>query len=107
MGLSNCVAAGTAIYYDAEGRKFFQWEHAWVRVGKEVIDGNVDSIYENPMVPETIDIPPYWGPISETPADRKLRENRNRTVPPDSDVSAIWWPELREWLKNNIDFYRE
>lgn len=90
MGLSSRVAAGTAIYYDAEGRKLFQWKHAWVRVGKEVIDSNVNSIYENPMVPETVDIPPYWGQISETTADRKLRENSNCTVPPDSDVSEIW-----------------
>ncbi len=101
MGLSSRVAVGTAIYYDAKGRELFKWGHAWVRVGKEVIDGNVDSLCENPMVPETVDIPPYWGPIAETPVDRKLRENCGCPVPPDSDVSEIWWPELREWLKNN------
>lgn len=61
MGMSSRVAVGTAIYYDAKGRKLFQWEHAWVRVGKEVIDGNVDSLYENPMVPEEVDISPVLG----------------------------------------------
>lgn len=103
MGLSSRVAVGTAIYYDAKGSKLFKWEHAWVRVSKEVIDGNVDSLYENPMVPEAVDISPYWGPITETPADRKLRENCNRVVPPDSDVLEIWWPKLREWLKKNYE----
>lgn len=47
--------------------------------------------------------PPYWGPIKETPGDRKLRENHNCTVSADSDVSEIWWPELLEWLKNNYE----
>ena len=103
MGMSSRVAVGTAIYYDAEGRKLFQWEHVWVLVGKEVIDGNVDSLYENPKVPKVVDIDPYWGPVTETPADRELSENCNCIVPPDSDVSEIWWPELREWLKNNYE----
>ena len=98
MGLSSRVAVGTAIYNNTKGRELFKWKHAWVRVGEEVIDGNVDSLYENPMVPETVDISPYWGPITETPADRILRENHNRIVSPDSDVSEIWWLELREWL---------
>lgn len=104
MGLSSRVAVGTAIYYNAKGRELFKWKkHAWVRVGKEVIDGNVDSLYENPMVPEVVDIDPYWGPVTETLADRELRENRNCIVPPDSDVSEIWWPELHEWIENNYE----
>lgn len=107
MGLSSRVASGTAIYYNAKGRELFKWKHAWVRVGKEVIDGNVDCLFENPMVPPTVNIFPYWGPIAETPTDRNLRENRNRTAPPDSDVSEIWWPELQEWLKTILIFYKE
>jgi hypothetical protein len=34
---------GAAIYYNAKGKELFRWNHAWVRVGEEVIDGNVDS----------------------------------------------------------------
>ena len=66
MGMSSRVAVGTAIYYNTKGRELFKWKHAWLRVGKEVIDGNVDSLYENPMVLETVDILPYWGPVTET-----------------------------------------
>ena len=31
-------------------REIFRWEHVWVRVSAEVIDRNVDSLFENPMV---------------------------------------------------------
>ena len=90
IGLPSRVAVGIATYYNADGHELFNWEHAWIRVGKEVIDGNVDCLFENPMVPPTVNIFPYWGPIAETPTDRNLRENRYRTAPPDSDVSEIW-----------------
>ena len=85
---------GTAIYF-SNRREVFRWEHAWVRVGSEVIDGNVDSLYENPMVPPEVTVAPYWGPITNTPADRRLRQDKKRSLPADSDVAQIWWPELR------------
>ena len=97
LGLPACTVAGWAIYYSG-GREIFRWEHVWVRVGAEAIDGNVDSLFENPMVPSAVDVAPYWGPISETPTDRRLREDHGRELPPDSDVSDIWWPELHDWL---------
>jgi hypothetical protein len=90
---------GTAMYYDAQGREIFRWRHAWLRIGDEVVDGNVDRLSENPLVPETVRIAPYWGPISQTPNDRRLREDRNDTLPRDGDVSDIWWPELKKWLE--------
>jgi hypothetical protein len=40
------------------GREIFRWEHVWVRVGAEVIDGNVDSLFENPMVPSASAVQP-------------------------------------------------
>ncbi len=49
---------GTAIYY-ARGKEVFRWPHAWVRVDKEVIDGNVDSMVEHPLVPATVPVAPY------------------------------------------------
>jgi hypothetical protein len=96
------TACGEAIYYDANGREHFRWSHAWVRVGDEVIDGNVDSLAENPMVPDSVKINPYWGPIRKTPADRKLREQRGLTLESESDVTHIWWPELRQWLDQDF-----
>jgi hypothetical protein len=91
------AAAGTAIYYGAKGEEIWRWQHAWVRIGNEVIDGNVDCLAENPLVPKAVSVAPYWGPIAEVPADRRLRDEQ-RTPPPDVDVDDIWWPELRDWL---------
>jgi hypothetical protein len=96
------AAIGTTIYYSG-GREIFRWSHAWVRVGVEVIDGNVDSLVENPAVPSAVRVAPYWGPITGTPSDRKLREDHGKRLPPDSDVSNIWWSELRIWLDENVE----
>jgi hypothetical protein len=89
---------GTSIYYDSNGEEIFRWNHAWVRVGEEVIDGNVDSIVENPLVPKQVRVPPYWGPVTQVPKDRRLRENHGAALPGDVDVDGIWWPELRAWI---------
>lgn len=102
LGLPARGALGTATYYDERGKRIFEWQHAWVRVGKEVIDGNVDSLYENPMVPSDVHVQPYWGPINETPNDRRLHEQGNSALPPDVDVDQIWWPELRDWIDNEL-----
>jgi hypothetical protein len=91
-------ALGWAIYFSPDGKEIFRWQHAWVRIGNDVIDGNVDCLFENPLVPKTIKIAPYWGSIAEVPADRRLREEHGATLPPDGDVSNIWWPELKSWL---------
>lgn len=93
---AKCVA-GEAVYFQ-EGRRVFSWGHAWVRIGDEVIDGNVDSIPENPMVFPGLSIRPYWGDVSSVPRDRKLRKDILASIPPDPDVDQIWWPELRVWL---------
>ena len=95
------AAIGTAIYY-SDGQEVFRWSHAWVRVGIEVIDGNVDSLIENPAVPSVVRVAPYWGPITAIPSDGKLREDHAKRLSPDSDVSNIWWPELRIWLDENL-----
>ena len=92
------AVVGTAIYYDPNGRETFRWRHAWVRVGNEAIDGNVDCLSENPLVPKSVEVAPYWGPISEVPADRFLREHHGEAVPSDVDVDDPWWPELKAWI---------
>lgn len=93
---------GTAIYLDSKGEVIFRWTHAWVRAGEEVIDGNVDSLPENPAAPRGVRIPPYWGPILEVPADRRLREGQQTHPPADGDVVNTWWPDLRAWLDTEL-----
>jgi hypothetical protein len=97
IGIQSRPVVGNAIYYDKNGAEIHRWKHAWIRVGNEVIDGNVDSIFENPMVPllpQGLKLAPYWGPVRDTPPDRKLQEHHGATLPPDDDVENIWWPEL-------------
>ena len=76
----------------------FSWEHYWVETKEEIIDANVDILYENPAVPQDIAINPFWGKKLELPTDRKLRA-KNKKIPPDTDVEKIWWPELKQWIK--------
>ena len=98
LGLPAKEVVGKAFYY-VNGRKIFDWNHVWVRIGGEVIDGNVDILDENPFVPKVVVIRPYWGPIDQTPSDRKLRADIGAPIPADTDVENIWWPELKIWLK--------
>ena len=96
-GFSAQAVPGEAIYF-AGGSKVFSWEHAWVRIGAEVVDGNVDSLFENPVIPQSVKCQPYWGPITAVPSDRKLRQRQSSSVAADPDVSGVWWPELEAWL---------
>lgn len=96
-GLNAQAIPGEAIYF-ADGSKVFSWEHAWVRIGAEVVDGNVDSLFENPVVPKSVNCQPYWGPITAVPSDRKLRPQQSSSVAEDPDVDNVWWPELEAWL---------
>jgi hypothetical protein len=93
---------GTAIYFDARGKEIFRWQHAWVRVGQETIDGNVDCLSENPAVPAQVRVSPYWGPVSQIPRDRRLREHHGTPLPVDVDVDEIWWPELKTWINESL-----
>ena len=88
---------GWAMYLSSEGKELFRWRHAWVRVSSEVIDGNTDTLSENPEVPPNVMAVPYWGPIKEVPG-RRLQEAHGELLPSDTDVSEIWWPDLRAWL---------
>jgi len=102
MQFPSRAVMGTAIYYDAQGKEVFRWNHAWVRVGEEVIDGNVDSLVENPLVPKQLLVSPYWGPITEVPEGRRLRESHGIALPSDVDVDGIWWPELKTWIDKEL-----
>ncbi|MCH8942884.1 MAG: hypothetical protein IIA48_10675 [Bacteroidetes bacterium] len=101
LKLPSKIKMGTAMYFDS-GKEIFRWDHCWVRIGDEVIDGNVDILYENPMVPESVKVQPYWGSIKLTPPDRRLRENRNMSIPDDTDVENFWWPDLKKFIDNEL-----
>lgn len=95
------LTLGLAIYYSGD-REIFRWQHAWVRIGKHVIDGNTDCILEHPPAPREITSPPFWGPIREVPPERYLREDRGALFPGDPDVENVWWPELVDWLQKEF-----
>jgi hypothetical protein len=101
LGLPSRSVVGIAIYFNA-GKEIFRWPHAWVRIGDEVVDGNVDSLWENPAVLTSVSIRPFWGPIASIPSDRRLRENRNQTLPHDSDVDQYWWPDLKTFIDSDL-----
>ena len=67
-----------------------------------MIDGNVDSLGENPLVPDEVRVAPYWGPITEVPEGRRLREDSGAALPSDVDADGIWWPELKAWIDVEI-----
>ena len=102
VGLHANVILGTSIYY-SENREIFRWQHAWVQSGREVIDGNVDILHENPAVPNSVNVAPYWGAINAIPKDRRLSPDKTRKLKKsDIDVSNIWRPELKTWLDKVI-----
>ncbi len=100
-GVRAKVVNGWAMYFE-NGKELFRWKHAWVRCGKEIIDCNSDILYENPLVPKKVNVKPYWSEVKNIPIDRRLREDKNAIEEIDSDVDNIWWPELKEYLKENI-----
>lgn len=102
LGLPARGAVGTAVYYVGKS-EVFRWKHAWIRIGDEVVDGNIDTLVENPFAPKFLRVAPYWGIITKTPNDRKLIENKSLVFPKnDIDVEKLWWPELRKWIDENL-----
>lgn len=98
MHFPSRAVVGTAIYYDSNGNEIWRWRHAWARAGDEVIDGNVDILAENPLVPTAVSVKPYWGSLAATPRDRRLREDPSASLPADEDVERYWWPDLNAWI---------
>ncbi|NMR27445.1 hypothetical protein HH219_18205 [Pseudoalteromonas sp. NEC-BIFX-2020_015] len=93
LGVYAKTVSGKASY-----KNDFSWLHFWVITKDEIIDANTDSMEENPAVPEGLTPFPYWGVKDKLPADRKLKVKSNRKVLNDTDVTNIWWPELKLWL---------
>jgi hypothetical protein len=101
MGLPSKIISGSAMYFN-DGVEIFRWEHTWVRITDELIDGNVDILYENPLIPQTVNVSPYWGPVLMVPKDRRLRENWSKSIPEDNDVKNIWWPDLKIFIESEL-----
>lgn len=93
LGVYSKTVSGKASYTNG-----FTWHHFWVVTKDEIIDANTDSMRENPAVPTGLVPYPYWGVKGKLPSDRKLKAKNNCKVPKDSDVSNVWWPELKKWL---------
>mgnify|MGYP000874949546 CR=1 FL=1 len=84
------VVIGKARYLDK-----FEWDHSWVVYDKELVDGNVDSMEENPMVPSEIRAENYWGRKDDLPNDRVFK--------PEVEADEVWikqntsYEELEKW----------
>jgi hypothetical protein len=100
LGVDARPLTGKSFYF-IDGKKCFDWVHGWVRAGDEIVDGNIDSTHENPLVPAALNLAPYWGPVQETPNDRKLVGGTATPIVADADVVNIWWPELKAWIERS------
>lgn len=101
MGIKAEVYIGEGTY---TGKNIsYSWEHSWVVHNEYIIDGNVDSMIENPVVPVGIDPKPYWGKISEMPLDRSLTSDRLLGVSDEldelDDIYIEWKRELKRFLQ--------
>lgn len=109
-GLHVCGIQSRAMEGDAQYRRedgtWMTWSHAWVETsGGIIIDGNIDSLHENPVVGRGLDPAPYWGPRSDLPDDRRIPAGKrlNSTDENDPDVTSIWLPDLQSWIKGLQD----
>jgi hypothetical protein len=67
------------------------------------VDGNVDSMIENPWVPGEIEPRPYWGPPDKMPKDREIHRGRILISERDAielgDEITQWKADLEEKIK--------
>lgn len=102
------VHIGKATYIDHNNQdNRFEWDHSWVVSEEQLIDGNIDSMLENPMVPNGIAPAPYWGPIETTPSDRKLYSSRildssQDVIELDEQEITMWKQRLEVALKDKF-----
>lgn len=103
LGIKSIVHIGSATYIGENTS--FTWEHSWVTDGEIIIDGNVDTMLENPAVPIGINPDTYWGCIDKLPSDRKLISNRVLSISDELDAlddSYIQWKsEIKKFMKSN------
>jgi hypothetical protein len=100
IGISAAAKTGKASYRK-QSDQLFTWDHAWVEYDGYVIDGNVDSMCENPKVDEGVDPSPFWGRREDIPDDRRFDFESSTPWVDDEDVDA-WWPRLSDWLDAEV-----
>lgn len=99
------VHLGKATYISlSDPLKTYTWDHAWVVYDNYIVDGNVDSIVENPMIPFGIEPSPYWGPSNMSPGDRifkteRILEPQFDTIELDEKEITVWKGRLVRALK--------
>ncbi len=94
LGYAADVEIGEGQYFGAA--QPFTWSHAWVRTSVgDLVDGNVDSLVENPIVPTGVNPAPYWGPAESLPKDRRL--SRDRVFGPECDGTELDEREITAW----------
>ena len=100
QGITAESKKGRARYIKLDGQ-WFTWDHAWVEYDDCVVDGNVDTMRENPLVDNGVDPPPFWGRSDEIPDNRQYDFSSCVPWDGDEDVEA-WWPLLAEWLPDEL-----
>lgn len=99
LGYRAAVEVGKVRYL--MGGESFELSHAWVKTEfGDVVDGNADSLTENPFVPEGIEPKPYWGPPDVQ--DRKFHKLWD--LPPERDEIELDSRVIRQW---KVDLQRE
>ena len=106
LGYQSVVEVGTA-KYSMDGESY-EWDHAWVRTQwNDIIDANIDSIVESPVVPDAIKPKPYWGSANDLPSERTFR--RFKDLPPERDNIELNAGEISKWksdLESEIKRYK-
>ncbi|MBB6096760.1 hypothetical protein HNR42_000172 [Deinobacterium chartae] len=86
MGGVDCTLAVGRARFTYAGGQTYERDHAWIELGEDVIDANVDTLTELADVPETLQVAPYWGPRDRLPG-RTLQ--RLRTLPIEREAIEI------------------
>ena len=95
MGYAADVEVGKGEYFYGQPNPFV-WDHAWVKTASaDIVDANIDSVVENPMVPIGVKPQPYWGPDAQVPHDRRLKPLR--TLAPERDHLELEKNVITEW----------
>lgn len=97
-GVQAVAKCGKVDYLKPDGT-FFSWDHAWVEYDDVVIDGNVDSMVENPHVPSGMLPAPFWGTRDHIPEDRFFQFDSAEVWHGDEDTE-LWWLRLQPKLNS-------
>ncbi len=100
LGYDAAPIRGIAKFRQTDG-DWFEWDHAWVRYSDSIVDGNADSMKENPLVPPGIAPDPYWGSLESIPDDREYDLGSKTPAQLDEEDVEMWWKDLRQWIERN------